>query len=124
MAPKSTRTNSLTGFVTRHTPPTQYTTRQANRILLIRNPEIAGIRRNLKQDKCRVDWILSQGLEILISFPKIQEFVNYCSTQAPHLFGPRAGFFIPPIATQPAPWTIITNKINTNDKRPLFRLRP
>ena len=68
------------------------------------------------QDKCRVDWIISQGLEILICFPNRQEFVNYCSTHAPHLFGPRARFFIPPTATQPAPWILNINKNNINDK--------
>ena len=113
--PKNTRTHSLTGFVARHLPPSHYTTRQANRILIIRNPEITDIRRNLKQGKCRVDWILSQDLEIFICFPNRQEFVNYCASRG-HLFGPRAGFFIPTTATQSAPWTIITNKINTNDK--------
>ena len=114
MAPK--RTNTLTGFVTRVTPPTLFTTRQANRMLLIRSPQIADIRRNLKQEKCRVDWLVSQESEILICFPNRQEFVNYCSTHAPHLFGPNANFYIPPPATQPAPWILNFNKNITIDK--------
>lgn len=112
MAPK--RTNILTGFITRFTAaPPEYTTRQANRMLLIRNHQIPDIRRNLKQEKCRVDWLVSQGTEILICFPNRQEFVNYCQTHTPHLFGPHANFFIPSSATQPAPWILSLNK-NTN----------
>ena len=114
MAPK--RTHTLTGFVTRATPPTHYTTRQANRMLHIRNPQIADVRRNLKHEKCRVDWIISQDLEILICFPNRQEFVNYTSTHAQHLFGPKASYFIPPTATQPAPWILNLNKNNITDK--------
>ena len=114
MAPK--RTHTLTGFVTRVTPPTHYTSRQANRMLLIRNPQIADIRRNLKHDKCRVDWKISQDLEILICFPNRQEFVNYVSTHAQHLFGPSASYSIPSTATQPARWILNINKNNIADK--------
>ena len=82
-------------------------------MLLIRNHQITDIRRNLKQEKCRVDWLVSQETEILICFPNRQEFVNYCQTHTPHLFGPHANFFIPSSATQPAPWILSLNK-NTN----------
>ena len=113
---QNTRTHTLTGFQTLNTPATHITTRQLNRILIIRNGDITDIRRSLKQEKWQADWITHQKSEIKICFPNRQEFVNYCTTHGHQHFGPQASFFIPQTATQPPPWIIITDKISNNDK--------
>ena len=96
---QQSRTHTLTGFLTSRSPPIHYTTRQANRILIIRNGNITDIRRNLKQEKWQADWILHQNSEIVICFPNRQEFVNYCTTHGHQHFGPQASFFLPHTAT-------------------------
>ena len=111
---KFSRQNSLTGFVSNKTPPPEYTVRQANRMLIVRNADPADTRRNFKQHKYQVDWIQIQESEILLCFPNRQELVNFCISHESHHFGTKAGFFIPPPATKPEPWTLTKNKTYPN----------
>ena len=116
MANKASHTHALTGFHTKRSPPDFYRTNQANRILIVRNAERVTTKHNLKSSSYEADWIINQGVEVIICFINRQDLVAFCSTHETHIFGPHAKYYIPTTATKPAPWTIIKNKLRVDDK--------